>query len=194
MRNENSHCIQPFDTLMHMDSKHGISLLNGSSFGYKHQKSSNEWTNGFSWHTGFAWACSRKAYDALNGLFELGIIGTGDAYMALSMINRVNAYFELKKEFHQNISQEFYFRVKEFELKWKRNSFKLSFINGTVEHHWHGSLRDRHYDMRNKILGRHRYNPTKDLMRDDEGLMGLSKDGERMHDDLMKYFFTRNEI
>ena len=42
---------------------------------------------------------------------------------SLSMVNKVDAYFESKKEYFQNTSSEFYFMVKMFKLKWNKNDF-----------------------------------------------------------------------
>ena len=196
LRNENTHFIQLFETVMEMNSFHTFSFNNASSFGFKHQQSPQEWYwEKFDRHVGLAWACKREAFDAMNGLFELGIIGSGDYYMALSMANKVDAYFEkMIKASYKNVNKEFYFKIKEFELKWISNRFKFSYINGNVEHHWHGDLRDRQYNTRRWILSKHRYNPMKDLIRDDQGLMELSKVGERIHQDLKKYFLSRNEV
>ena len=196
LKSENSHFIQLFDTMYFMDSSHTKGLMKFSSFGYKHQHNPYEWyMHLFGWHTGFAWACTRKALEKMEGLFDLGIIGSGDTYMALGMINKVDAYFarDFTKKYYQNISKEFYFQMKEFELKWNENKFKLSYVKGAIEHHWHGHHSNRKYDERKEILSKHRYDPTKDLMLDSEGLMSLSEIGERMQEDLKKYFVERNE-
>ena len=68
----------------------------------------------------------------------------------------------------------------------------MTFINGTLKHDWHGPLKNRDYDERKRILGKYKYSPTLDLVRNDEGLLeSLSKSGERMLEDLKKYFVSR---
>jgi hypothetical protein len=57
------------------------------SFGYNIAKENPYINKGVNfWHPGFAWACTRKAYDKMEGLYDLSILGSGDHNMALSLI------------------------------------------------------------------------------------------------------------
>ena len=59
-----------------------------ASFGYQYIKR-NPYGKGVNfWHPGFAWACTRKAFEKMGGLYDLGILGSGDNIMALSIIGQ----------------------------------------------------------------------------------------------------------
>ena len=50
-----------------------------TSFGYQYTKNFKKGTGMSYWHPGFAWACNRKAYDKMGGIFESGILCERDS-------------------------------------------------------------------------------------------------------------------
>ena len=38
-------------------------------------------------HPGYGWACTRDFYNRINGLFEYGIVGSGDLYLVNALYN-----------------------------------------------------------------------------------------------------------
>lgn len=183
--------IQLFQTAVYMGpANEAIKIDN--SFGYMHQASKQEWRSdhkyGF-WHCGFAWACNRYAYDKTGGLIDFSILGSGDHHMALSLIQKV----ELSCPNNPRLHPAFLARLKNYEALVKIYKLSLSYIDGTILHHWHGRLEDRKYIERWEIFYEHGYNPDEDIVKNEKGLIDLTDVGTRMKEDLEIYFIERNE-
>jgi hypothetical protein len=59
------------------------------SFGFQYSKKSRYGGTGINmWHPGYAWACTRKAYERMGGLYDKAILGSGDNIMSLCLINK----------------------------------------------------------------------------------------------------------
>ena len=137
------------------------------------------------WHPGYAWACSRWAWEKMGGLVDWAILGSADRHMAMAWIQRVD------DSGPGNINFNYKFLLKVFEARCK--NFKMSYTPGTILHHWHGSLANRKYKERWEILTHHDYDPSKDLETDAQGMTQLSKKGERLKKDISLYFSERKE-
>ena len=84
-----------------------------SSWGYQYTKGL-QYSSGTinHWHPGYGWACTRKAYDRMGGLYDKGILGSGDNIMALSFLNK-GGDFALNKE----NSQDYKNSVKKYQKR-----------------------------------------------------------------------------
>lgn len=140
------------------------------------------------WHPGYGWACTRETFEELGGLFDTAILGSADHHMAWALVGKVIDYAP------KFISPAYKRRL----LTWQERANvhvnkNVGFMPGTIFHHWHGKKKDRKYTERWQILIKHGYDPDQDLMRDWQGLYHLSDKGERMRNDLRRYFHVRNE-
>lgn len=141
-----------------------------------------------SWHSGYAWACTREAYDMMGGLFEYGILGSGDRHMALGLIGYPD--LSLNPELHQH--------YKDVVHRWSARALAsikkdIGYVPGTIIHHWHGKKRNRGYQDRWKVLINTGFDPLSDLWRDAYGLFRLEHDRIELRDAIRKYFRSRNE-
>ena len=138
------------------------------------------------WHPGYAWACTREAYEQMGGLFELGILGGGDTIMALSIINK-SSYLQKIEMFI-----EFKKTINAFENK--VNTLRLGYVEGIIKHHYHGSFKNRQYTERWKILLNHNYDSLIYITKNDKGLL-VPTDifPKKLLDDILTYFKQRNE-
>lgn len=91
------------------------------------------------WHPGFAWAADVRSFDAVGGLPEF-TMGGADRHVAYALLGRVG---ESLPSFPLHPS--YLAHLVEFEGKVKASVLRLSCIQGTVLHHWHGKLRHRKY-------------------------------------------------
>lgn len=142
-------------------------------------------------HPGYAWACTRRAWNTLGGLLDIGILGAGDNHMAFSLIGRggESAHAEIGPTYMDTI------------LRWQdRAEFfvrrDIGYVKGTLVHHWHGKKKDRRYWDRWKILVKNKFNPLTDIKYDWQGLLQLEEMTPRNHqlrDDIRAYFRARNE-
>ncbi|MCX6610482.1 MAG: hypothetical protein NTW74_06475, partial [Acidobacteria bacterium] len=146
------------------------------------------YSKGGYWHPGFAWAARRSALDALGCLLDFCIVGSADWHMAASLIG----------EGEKTISRQLHPNYKREVLEWQDRATKLvkgniGYVDGLLNHHWHGRKVDRHYSDRWRILVDNKYNPESDLKRDAQGLYTLTDRSPGLRDGIRTYFRSRNE-
>lgn len=181
--------VQLFQTAVNMGPNDEAFKID-RSFGFMYKCSGHEWNKvhkyGF-WHCGYAWACTRYAYDTVGGLIDFGILGSGDHHMSLAIIGKV------AMSHPESIHENYKHLLLEFESKCIKNNLQLNYIPGTILHHWHGSLKNRKYQERWLILTKNKYDPTEDVYYNEYGVLGLSESGKRFVPMLKEYFNERNE-
>lgn len=162
--------------------------LNPAGYYYEASLTPGRSEQGKFWHPGFAWAIRRETFDELGGLIDWSVLGSADHMMALAMIGKV------EKAVPTNMNPNY---LKHAKI-WQERAHEhvrgdIGFVTGTILHHWHGRKRDRRYVERWEILRRHNFDPERDIRKDHQGLVHLTRPGERMRDDLRTYFRQRNE-
>lgn len=178
--------VQLFTHALDMD-KDCYTMQTFAGFGYQYETGKKYVGSGPDfWHPGYAWACTRKAYEKMGGLYELSILGSGDHNMALSFIG--NGI----KSVNKNVSEDYTESVLRFEKKVL--NFRMGYVPGIIRHYFHGSKANRKYTERWKILTDSKYSPTKHIERDESGLLIPSKNCPKtLLTDIMSYFRERNE-
>jgi hypothetical protein len=174
-----SHCID-----MEKDES-AMRIFSGFGFQYdKKQKYSKDKTN--YWHPGYAWAMTRKAYDRIGGLYEYGILGSGDNIMSLSILEQG------LKGIHVDSTDEYKESIVSFQTKMK--TLRLGYVPGVIRHHYHGRKQDRKYTERWRILTDSFYNPREHLTKDAAGLIVPTASCPKgMITQIKEYFYARNE-
>jgi hypothetical protein len=179
--------VQMFQTCVNLGSKNEALKIE-KGFGYMHRGSGTPYVvsarYGF-WHPGYAWACTRKAWLQMGGLIDWAILGSGDRHMSLAWIGRV------KDSAPGNIHPNYKALLEEYECMCE--GLEVSYVEGTILHHWHGRLEDRKYRERWDILTKGKFNPTNDIGQTDSGLIQLTNSGRRLEKDLLEYFVGRRE-
>lgn len=138
------------------------------------------------WHPGYAWACTKKAYEKMGGLFDKSILGSGDNIMALSIIQKgLHAINSGSTEDYKQTVCEFQDRVK---------TLRLGYVPGVIRHYYHGSKKNRRYHDRWQVLLKHNFSPNIHTIYTIDGVITPSKQCPReLLDDIMIYFQDRNE-
>lgn len=159
---------------------HGNISATFSSFGYLHQRGvkKQRWsTEPYAYgHSGFAWACRRDFWENTHGLIDWCILGSADHHMAWAMIGEVN------DTIHGKMNPDFFRRCNEWQSTAVRISHKqVGFTPGRIEHQFHGPKRRRKYRERWQILIDHNFQPDKDIMYDQQGLLQLVGKPELEH-------------
>ena len=139
-------------------------------------------------HPGYAWAATRKALDAVGGLLDWPLLGSGDRHMACALIGKADA--SLYKGVHPNYGKLLGQWEKRAERSIKRN---IGYLPGLLTHYYHGSKANRHYTSRWRILVDNQFDPLTDLYKDTQGLWRLDEDRIKLRDDVRKYFRSRHE-
>ena len=174
-----SHCID-----MAKD-KSNLSIFN--SFGYSFSKNKKYTARGNDyWHPGYAWAITRKAYKKIGGLYDKGVLGSGDNIMALSFINKCQHMN------NENYNEDYNNSMLEFQEKAK--SLRLGYTPGVIRHYYHGSKKNRQYTERWQILINREFSPIKHLTYDDFGILIPTEEfSSEFKEDMMNYFRERKE-
>lgn len=138
------------------------------------------------WHPGYAWAARRRFFDTV-GLFDRGVLGSGDRHMAEALVGRGV----------QSLSPQLSMGYVEAVWDWERRAAKLQanvgFVPGTLLHYWHGAKANRQYQSRWSILAQHGFDPRHGLTRTASGLYALEQPTPAFRDALRDYFRARNE-
>jgi len=174
-----SHCVD-------MDNNENTMKVFNSA-GYQYCKGKTYCNNGINyWHPGFAWAITRKAYERMGGLYEVGILGSGDNIMMLSLLGNG------EKSINSNSHPDYINSIIEFQNKVK--NFRLGYVPGIIRHYYHGSKQNRRYHERWEILLKHDYSPIEHIKKDKIGILVPTKSFSKgLKDDIYTYFNERNE-
>jgi len=158
-----------------------------NSFGYSFNKNKKSEPTGFDYrHPGYAWAITRTAYENIGGLYDKGIVGSGDHMMALSFINKCASM--------NNVGYSSDYNNSMLEYQEKANQLRLGYVSGTIKHYYHGSKHNRKYTERWKILMKHKYSPKKHITYDKQGiLIPTDAFSPQFKKDIMNYFIERKE-
>ena len=179
--------VQLFETAMNL-GPNAETLKIDKGFAYQALKSNQPYTKTYKygfWHPGYAWACTRLAYEKMGKLIDFGILGSGDHHMALAWIGKVECSHP------GNIHLDYMMALKEFQDRCQ--GIKIGYVTGTILHHYHGSIADRRYQERWQILTKNEYSPYKDIAYKENGLLYLTEKGKRFQEPIYDYFKGRKE-
>ena len=172
-----SHCV---------DMNKDESTLNiFSGFGYSFCKNKKYGKGLDYWHPGYAWAMTRKSYEKV-GIYQDGVLGSGDSIMALSLIQKV--HINLNYNYHPDYKQSM------LEYQQKAKSLRLGYTPGVIRHYYHGTKANRKYTERWQLLIHHQYSPTQHVTYDSIGVLIPTKMfSDEFKEDIMNYFKERKE-
>lgn len=148
----------------------------------------NDQTGPF-WHPGFAWACTRYFWENTGGLLDFAILGSADHHMAAAIIG------EASRTVPKALPAKYHQRVMEWQERALRAGKKnIGFVEGSIQHRWHGPKKKRKYIERWQILISNAYDPDLDIMRDEQGVIVFADANKiRLRDDIRRYFRARSE-
>ena len=138
--------------------------------------------------TGGAWAFRRSAFDAVGGLLDTCILGSGDWHMAFGLVGAVDAAAELEYCSKPYVDAVLRWQARAADLK--RN---IGFVDNHAIHYFHGSKVSRAYGSRWRILLDNNFDPRTDISRDWQGVYQLTGNKPRLRDQIRAYFRDRNE-
>lgn len=178
--------VQLFSHCIDMDKDEStMTVFNGFGFSFSKKKRYTGVGRDY-WHSGYAWAITRKAYEKIGGLYDKGVLGSGDTIMALSFINSCSIM--VNEQYHNDYNQSM------LEYQSKANKLRLGYVPCMIRHHYHGSKKNRQYTERWKVLKMHQYSPIEHLTYNDFGILEpTDKFSEEFKNDIMKYFQERKE-
>jgi hypothetical protein len=178
--------VQIFSHCVDMD-RDEMAMRIFTSFGYNYTKELKYSGAGPNyWHPGYAWACTRRAYERMGGIYELAVLGSGDNVMAMSYIKNV------MKSANDRYSENYLESIHDFQDRVK--GLRIGYVPGVIRHHYHGSKANRKYTERWEILIKHAYDPTLHVCYNKDGLLIPTADcPQEFLDDILHYFEERKE-
>ena len=178
--------VQVWSHAIDMDfDKSNLNIFNGFGYSFSKQKAYTTSPKNY-WHPGFAWAMTRKAYEKVGGLYDKGVLGSGDNIMALTLINKVG--LTLNMDYHEDYKNS----ILEYQEKSKK--LRLGYTPGVIRHYYHGTKANRNYTNRWAILIKHSYSPKEHLIYDKEGILIPTVNFiNEFKEDIYNYFKERKE-
>ena len=180
--------VQNFSHCIDMDQhKNAMNIFSGFGYQYTHKKPYNFISNPQNqYHPGFVWSCTRTAYDKMKGLFEYGILGSGDHHMCLAWIH--NGI----KSVNKNATDDYKNAV--FEYQQRCNGLKIGYVPGIISHEFHGKKSNRFYNERWNILINNKYAPSIHVTKNKDGLLIPSDQcPQELLTQIYNYFSIRKE-
>ena len=163
--------------------KSGRTMTVANSAGYQYEKGLSVGEGANYWHPGYAWACTRAAYDQMGGLYENAILGSGDHVMLCALLGQVD------KAIHEK--SELGYKVDARDFQSRTRHLRFSYVPGVIRHHYHGTKANRKYRERWSILVEHRFDPSYLVKK---GLLIPSTTcPTKLLADIVQYFKERNE-
>jgi hypothetical protein len=137
---------------------------------------------------GVAWSMRRDLL-ANAGLYDAMIVGGGDGafvHAALGEPHRANQIFHFSPAHAEHYA------------RWAAGFAGLSkegigVVDGDIYHLWHGSLRDRRYNLRHGILRTFAFDPDADIALAESGCWRWSSEKPELHRAVAEYFVKRRE-
>jgi hypothetical protein len=139
-------------------------------------------------HPGYAHACTRKAFNAMGGLLDFAIFGSADYHMCAGLTGKMER--TLHKHINKNYREDCLIFQERCERHIKRN---VGYVQGTIYHYFHSCKSRRQYGSRPEALANHKFDPRRDLKRNDQGLWQLEDRNIDLRDEIRRYFRTRLE-
>ncbi len=176
--------VQLFSHAVDMD-KEERTMTVANSAGYQYEKGLTITQGPNYWHPGYAWACTRAAYDKMGGLYENAILGSGDHVMMCALIGQV------ERSVHEKSEPSY--KADAFAFQKKTRGLRFSYVPGVIRHYYHGTKANRKYRERWMILVEHRFDPMLHLVKKDGLLVPSSTCPPKLLSDIVQYFKERNE-
>jgi len=182
--------VQPFQTAINLGPT-GEAISMSHSFMYSYV-TGQPWRDvkgyGNYWHPGFGLCFRKRALSHVGLLIDQAAVGSGDFHMCTALIGQVEKSLQTNyTDDYKNVMKYWEHRAEEHI---KRN---VGYVEGNLLHGWHGSIKNRKYSSRYKILIDEKFEPTKHLSRSLNGLYQLDTRMYSMRDKLRQYFSVRNE-
>ena len=138
---------------------------------------------------GLTWSCTRWAFEKIEGLLDINIVGGGDNFFRNLFLNTLESWKMSYRIY--NMSENYFNLLSQKQKIFQKNNFTLGYLNDDITHSWHGDRKNRKYVERFAILNG--FDPQLDLIRNSDGILNLSERGKRMKNEIMQYFIERKE-
>jgi len=130
-------------------------------------------------HPGQCWAMNSAAYNKVKKLMDVCIIGGGDGALSIA----------LNGDYNNNLYEFYGSDINDYILNF--TGVRVGYIDGKINHSYHGDVTDRRYLERLNLLSKNKFNPRTDIEYTDKGLICLKN--QDLEKDILDYFHSRKE-
>jgi hypothetical protein len=174
--------VQPFKTI-HRRNRDWSIEASYESFGSCYERGVRSQAFTEHGHTGFAFACKRDKFD----LYDRQIAGTGDHLWYHAAAGQIPS-----KCVTRDLTGKRAFHFFKWGLGYARKiEGKIGFVDGEINHLYHGSIRNRNYSVRMQELEKLDFDPATDVYTNKEGLLEIKREDIRKW--VSSYFESRKE-
>ena len=192
---EHYECLKPFYKAIRLSKKATAEILNSRQYypnDYRyHAKTKDGYLYSFNESLPFryspelAWAMRREIFDGI-GFYDRMIVGSGDSIMTA-------AFGQYKSPLHN-----YSLALQDDIITWyqklnQKMSGHLSYHHGTIVHLFHGSMKNRNYFHRDKILEKYSFQPYEDIKLNSDKCWEWASSKKELHREVELYFTSRNE-
>lgn len=154
---------------------------------------------------GHGWGIRKEVLDKIGGFYDKCIVGGGDSINRNIFSPNLDDIEDVSlKHFLQNNVDNYSEKHQQDVLEWINKSreilgeCKVGAIDGMVLHMYHGKWSRRNYSQRHFILQENNFNPSQDIVLDENGLYCWNKESEntnlkQIKKGIKKYFKNRKE-
>ncbi len=139
-------------------------------------------------HPGYCWASRRDTLDRIGGLFEFGGMGAADHHQAVAMLGLVT------RSFPRDVSCNYKAMLEAWQhrARYAING-RIGYVEGTIEHRFHGAKQNRRYWDRWQMFLRHGFDPITDLKRNTWGVLEFAGNKPALEHEWDQYLRMRRE-
>lgn len=138
--------------------------------------------------SGHAWGANRKFIQE-NILYDACICGVGDMAIALAVLNLQELFLE---EYPLNKSQKLHYKLWADRFAEQVNG-KVDYLPCDILHLFHGELINRQYRTRLHTLAQSDFDPSRDIVLDEQGLWRWNSEKPTLKEFMDRYFELRSE-
>jgi hypothetical protein len=179
--------IQPFYQLLYLDKNQEPQMFPSYSYAAWSHKKNVDPRPGHGTVPGGAWVFRRSTFEQIGGLLECHITGGGDHYTTNAIVSSLLAT-------HGIIESAGKEHLRQWMVRANQAIKTVGYIRGTVFHHYHGHIKARGYSTReNNCLSRFHYDPTKDLVKNADGVIQVTPQKPEIQKAIAAYFHSRQE-
>ena len=139
-------------------------------------------------HPGYCMGMRRDIYEKVGGFLDTTVLGSGDYYHWLACTGK------LEERLPAGISDGYKSELlRHGDRIYKYVNNNIGYVDGLINHYFHGNRVDRRYNDRNQILINNQYDPLMDLKHDAQGMYQWTDRCPQLHYDCRSYFANRHE-
>lgn len=184
---KNADVIQTWNKLYYLNKDNQILHKNHPNLSIFYTKSSPEFFNKKG-HSGMGWGINKNFYNKIGKILDWQIVGGGDVTFAFCC----GMQDKEKLKMLPSVQTEG-MRNEIFKYSQQFKDVKYDYVNASIYHYIHGTHDNRQYKSRWDILHNNNFDPSKDIIYNNEGIIGFTECWNMKSKKEIESFFLRRK-